>query len=347
MRTLNRIRNSRLSVASTLRPLSMLAILVVVGLMMTRASNPDTWRFLEKGFQSSDTSQVARMVYDSDSAAAKLPDGPVDDDSEEASAAAEEALAISDKGLQLGQEEMPLYWRLFGWVRRQSFSGLRQRAMNDAALNQFMLSPDATRGRLVQLKLNVRRILRYDAPENSAGVKDVYEIWGWTDESQAWPYVVVVPQLPAGMPIGSKVYERATFVGYFYKLQGYMAAGAGPNDKPLSAPLLIGRIAWQPAAVVKKSEADSTWVCWLGAVAVIFGIVRLGVWRYNASKSTVKRQNHAASNRVHDWLQSQSSNADNDRLESTYPCECHDDAMVPIVRQRGLKTPNPTVEGDS
>src|SRR5262249_50924891 len=129
--------------------------------------------------------------------------------------------------------------------------------------------------------LNIRRILRYDAPPNPLGLKHVYEIWGWTDESQAWPYVVVAPEIPHGMPIGSKVYEQGTVAGYFFKLQGYYAAGAGPNDKPLSAPLILGRVDWQPTAKATATELPSYWL-WTfigGSVLIIGGNLAWWFWR--------------------------------------------------------------------
>ncbi len=48
------------------------------------------------------------------------------------------------------------------------------------------------------------------------------------------------------MPEGVSIKERATLVGYFFKLQGYLEAKAKPRSAPLKAPLLIGRLSGNP-----------------------------------------------------------------------------------------------------
>ena len=56
-------------------------------------------------------------------------------------------------------------------------------------------------------------------------------------------------------------------VGYFFKMQGYQPGSAKPNDRATTAPLLIGRIKWLPAAIPRRKASDWKWG--LGAVAVI------------------------------------------------------------------------------
>ena len=172
---------------------------------------------------------------------------------------------------------MPAYWRLFSWVRNQSLAGLSKRAVKDVVLNDFMQSPDDFRGRLVALELNVRRVLRYPATKNRLGIENIYEVTGFTTESQAWLYFGLTADLPKGMPVGSSVEEQATFYGYFLKLQGYYQAGARPNERPLEAPVLIGRMVWHPAVVAGaqgESFSQIFWVAILGAGLVVAG----GVW---------------------------------------------------------------------
>src|SRR4029453_7884791 len=98
------------------------------------------------------------------------------------------------------------------------------RAERNVAFNQFVQSPDEARGKLYQFDLNVRQVIAYEAPINSAGVEKVYEIRGWRDESKSWLYVVLTAHLPDGFPVGLNIYERAHFAGYFFKVQGYHAA---------------------------------------------------------------------------------------------------------------------------
>jgi hypothetical protein len=201
-------------------------------------------------------------------------------------------MALTDGGLEQRVEEMPAYWRQFGWVQHQSTDQLRKRASRKVVFNQFIRNPEEQRGKLFQFDLNVRQVHEYPATTNKVGVKTVYEIRGFTTESKAWLFFLLTPELPEGMPVGTDVVEQVTFTGYFYKLQGYFEAGAGPRDKPLQAPLFIGRISWKPsalAAVQAESDWDwlarqmgqrGAWIWWVAALAVLFGIVRMGLWMY-------------------------------------------------------------------
>jgi hypothetical protein len=265
------------------RLLTMIAMLGVLLLLMSRAGDPNTWTWVANGFGSSKpaASQPAAAEpapQHSPSAAAdaggrrppeaaaekgapekpaseKLaPTGPTDQDREEKDAIEEEFQAVSDGTLSIRPEEMPAYKRLWRWVRNQSFPVLQRRARNNLTFTDLYQTPDKNRGQLVALEFNVRRILQ----DKLDGIP-LYEVWGWTTESKAWPYVAVVMDLPEGMPTGTAVEEQATVVGYFFKLQGYHEAGARPNAPPLRAPLLVGRLVWHPDRVPQTHATD--WIC--------------------------------------------------------------------------------------
>jgi hypothetical protein len=269
--------------APGLRLASMIAMLAVLALLISRAADPNTWTWL-----TGESPKGAKEIIGPSPVVSQetgVPTGPTDLDSEEREAADEQFLAITDGTTELSREEMPAYWRLFKWVEHQSLVDLQQRAKVDAVLNGFMQRPEEQRGKLFRLDLNVRRVLAYDAPANSAGIEKVYEIWGWTTESKAWLYCVLTAHLPAGMPEGPDVHERATFAGYFLKVQGYQAAGAAPGDKPLAAPLLVGRVAWQPAASAARSNESGSWLWWFAGIACAYGVVRMGIWLWVRTRS--------------------------------------------------------------
>jgi hypothetical protein len=219
------------------------------------------------------------------------PTGPTDLDEDERGAAAQEFEAITDRTLELHPEEMNAYWRLFSWVQNQSLAGLSKRAVKDVVMNDFIQSPDDFRGQLVALELNVRRVLRHPATKNRLGIKNIYEVTGFTTESQAWLYFGLTAELPKDMPIGSTVEEQATFYGYFFKLQGYYRAGAKPDERPLAAPVLIGRIVWHSAAAAEargESFSQLFWAVIVGASLLVAG----GIWliiRLTSGRSAAAR----------------------------------------------------------
>ncbi|HEY2411411.1 MAG TPA: hypothetical protein VGI40_04180 [Pirellulaceae bacterium] len=303
-RTTQRARASFYRSGGVLRLGSVVMLLVIVGLLMTRAADPANWTWLT-GQPNDDDRDI--LLVAAPATPEEVTPGPTDTDRAEIAAAEEQFQAITDNTLILGREEMPAYWRLFNWVEHQSLAELSQRANRDPVLNQFIQYPDEQRGKLFQLKLNVRQIFSYDAPANSAGVSRVYEIRGWTTESKAWLYVVLTAHLPSGMPVGADVNESVTFAGYFLKDQGYHAAGAGPKDKPLAAPLLIGRIAWNPPPQVATATNDG-WTQGVIIFLALVGTIVLGVWIFIPKRAGANRSENPYAqlstprSEIHDWL---------------------------------------------
>ena len=90
--------------------------------------------------------------------------------------------------------------RVFDWVTQQSFDEMKKRSKKNVTFDDLMRTPDQFRGKLVQIDLNVRQVIRYD--ENPLDSKDLYELRGFTADSRAWLYCVITPELPDGVPVG-------------------------------------------------------------------------------------------------------------------------------------------------
>jgi len=295
-------------------------MLAVLALLISRAAQPASWLWLT----GESKAQVGAQVEANQSPAkvstqpTATPPEPVtvgtDLDGEEQAEVEEQFQALSDFSLGMAPEEMPAYWRMFRWTNRQTFEQMRQRAEQKPLFNQFVQFRDKHRGKLFRLDLTVRQVLAYPAAKNSADVKEVFEISGTTEQSQAWYYMVLTSDLPSGMPRG-KINERATFVGYFLKVQGYQPGGASPNDKPLPAPLLIGRLQWRPAPTAAPQSdwelvwnaRNSRWIWWIAGTVLVFAIGRLGMWWFRGGRGAQaevadgKIPPHKAG-AVRDWL---------------------------------------------
>jgi hypothetical protein len=269
---------------------TMIVMLGVILLLIVRSRDPNTWTWLvndagaNKPIESNKSALTGKPKE-----TAPASGGPTDLDPEESEAIQEEFQAVSDGKLSIQPEEMPAYT-----------------AKKDAVFTQFYQSPERYRGQLFELELNVRRILKY----THKGLT-LYEVWGWTSESRSWLYVGVVQDLPEGMPIGPDVYETATLVGYFFKMQGYMEAGAKPRAAPLQAPLLVGRLIWHPTEKPQAQQSDWSWGLFLLAGFLIFIIFRWGLllWgsrRQSFNPSTVQAKPEG--NPVEEWL----ANAESD-----------------------------------
>jgi hypothetical protein len=185
---------------------------------------------------------------------------------------------------------MPSYWRLFRWSRAQARTDLAQRAEKNPFFTQIWEQPRKYRGKPVSLKLHIRRVLSFDAPENnSAGVKTVYEMWGVTDESRQHLYAVLTDSIPEGFPEGAKVEADVRFTGYFLKILGYEA-----SDAKRGAPLLIGKIHALPMHVIpiRHPQANRIEFWQTILIAMIGGCVIIALrfipWPWKKAKPDVQ-----------------------------------------------------------
>lgn len=197
--------------------------------------------------------------------------GPTDLAPDEQAAAKIEFELLTDRE-DLERNEMAAYWRLFRWTWAQTYAELEKRAQRPVFYRQLWEAPDKYRGKPIKLRLHVKQIVKWDAPENRGNFQSIYEIWGATDESQSYPYVVVVSELPDDMKIGANLRYEGTFVGYFLKNMAYRA-----HDLRRGAPLLIGRIQWQnnASSAARDAADDHALWNWLAGIGVA---VAAGAW---------------------------------------------------------------------
>ena len=135
----------------------------------------------------------------------------------------------------------PAYIRMLKWAMSQPITELEERARRDVTFSDLAKQPEKYRAALVRMRMHVVRVMHDDetkVPENSLGLKNLYEVYTWTDDSMDNPYVVVVPELPPGIQTGVEASGEVVFVGYFLKQFAYEAF----KGQHRWAPLLVGRI---------------------------------------------------------------------------------------------------------
>ncbi len=158
-------------------------------------------------------------------------------DKQEIDALKAELQAVSDL-TPLDEKGMPAYWRMVKWAYAVPGEELQKQARTDIPISDLFQTPNQHRGTLVDVKLDVLRILQLDALENSANVTRVYEAWGVSEESQKFPYCMAFIDLSPDVMVGANTAQEARFVGFFLKNIAYEDALGAKR----SAPLLIGRM---------------------------------------------------------------------------------------------------------
>ena len=311
------------------RLMTLVVMLGVLLLLMDRARDPNTWRWLAPGDTLAQADGGDQKEQSPASDLAPTTSGPTDLDPAELDAAREELGAVADK-VPLGKEEMPAYWRLMAWNLRQSTDALRKRADKSVTFRELWQRPEKWRAKLVEIPVHLRRTATVrDLEKNSSGLKTVYEVWGWNSDSQPYWYWMIVPELPPEMPLGESIYEEATFVGYFLKLLPY----EDRQGKTLATPLVIGRLVWHPAPSNPLARRDEwQWTWYIAAALLVLFVVRWGmplVGRFRHGPVVPGPASASDERAVEAWLEADESTPPEQIAQEAHPFDLDDDLKSP------------------
>lgn len=255
------------------RGLSLLMGLLVIGMLYQRAKEPQFWLWLtnESRADSADVDESAKPKESLPTPNSPLPTsenivpGPNETDPDELTQLRSSLKAVLDRQ-PLQDVDMSAYWQLMRWSRTRPIAELEKLARRDLPYSHLWEEPDLYRGQPIRLKLHIRRVLKYEPSKNPQDLKMVYEAWGWTEDSRSFPFCVVFPDKPEGLPIGTDVDADFVFVGYFLKWMSYQAFDVKKN-----APLLVGRLrpAMRSVGTGKTSDWETSFLMLVGGVLLL------------------------------------------------------------------------------
>jgi hypothetical protein len=170
----------------------------------------------------------------------------------------------------------PGYKLLFDWTRDIPAPDLAAKCRHDVVFSQLAENPARFRGMPIHLDGTARRISIQDEISKAIVPSGkYYEAWTFTSDGQSFPYVLAFEQAPPGLPTGNSVSARLSFDGFFLKKILYVD---GEKTRRW-APLLIGRVAYEPPAQASSTFATFTgpvpWYAW--PLGVLFLYVTLRV----------------------------------------------------------------------
>lgn len=270
------------------RIVSLLFALAIIWMIYTRMGDPTTWRWA--GFVEDPEPAAVAVETKAPTEPPKeelLIPGPNDLDPPEFADFKGKLELVVNKA-PLKPREMLLYWQLMEWACTQKTRDMEKRAITDASFSQVWEEPQKYQGKLLKLRMHVRRVLHYDTPRNDdgtlsndLGLKTVYEMWGWTEDSKSFPYVVVFPEKPEGLKTGPDVAGEVVFVGYFLKIMEYEDF----EGKKRGAPLLIGRTRLVGGNVSTKPPPSDTGLY----ITIGIGLLLAAVVYYAFTTSQARR----------------------------------------------------------
>ena len=172
----------------------------------------------------------------------------------------------------VGFRDNAAYQLLLDRARDKTPNELAAISRRDVFLPHLWQNPQLYRGIPIHLLGTALRILRYPSKLSKTGW--IYEASIITPDATRNPFVCVFEDAPPQLPIGPNVSERVVFNGYFLKIWKYQAA-----DAARGAPLLVGRIGWNPPEA-PATDGNNALLHWtLVAIAAMF-FVSLGRWVY-------------------------------------------------------------------
>lgn len=280
---------------SSSRMFSSLMALAVLWVLYARFRDPTTWAWmthesLESVASAAESETPVTAASDpvaakstTNSAVANKPEtivpGPNEEDGD-ALLKLRKSLGVVEDKTPLQPHEMLAYWQLMAWSRTRPFADFEKTAQRDVPFAQLWAEPDLFRGHAIRLRMHVRRILKFTVEKNPLELKEVFELWGWTEDSRSYPFVVVLPELPAGLKVGTDVSGEVVFVGYFLKWMSYQTFD---TKKVNYSPLLVGRC--RTVAAAGPRSAASGWEAAFLVIAAGIGVLGFTSWYFlNSSK---------------------------------------------------------------
>lgn len=218
---------------------------------------------------------------------------------------AEQLTVVSDFTGLSRIEERDVYYGLLEVARLVPLKVQKQRAhaVAEAAEKQFrenprrkgqpysvfsdlVLSPQSYRGKPVTMEGYIQKLDRMEAGENPFGLKELYQVYLFTEESKGNPLVVVCREIPSHLPLPTKgnATNHIHVTGYFYKLWPY-EAGRGNWAAPL---LMANRLEYRPP----QPSAASLWMRqgFLLGVPSLFAVCLTAFWLRSRANEQRRRQ---------------------------------------------------------
>jgi hypothetical protein len=275
--------------STNVRLLISIGMLVILALLILQAAEPRNWIWLT-GEQAERKPVFAEYA---------VQDGPTDLDEKEWAEAAKNFDLVKDKLAKDDLLNAVQKNRFLKWVLCQKPADLYRRQPATERLQDLLNRPNDFRGKLVRLRLSIKRCLPLPSPDPSnPNFANLHEMVGFQDKTGLWLYWLFTPSPPKDFPTGEQIdAQTVDVVGYFHTLRLFMDG----NEKTSLAPEIVGAAVWYPIEKSKAQPLSLPLVIGFAAALPIGGLVLWRMLRGPQMSPSFVRPRHSEVD-VEDWL---------------------------------------------
>lgn len=267
--------------------LMLVVLLGFVIIAMKKSSEPEfwAWMFPEQKAEEETSSAETKPSDQSKRPIVTIAQNPTDRKASDTGQPESFDLSvIKDNSVGVRHDESPVYFSLLKKVSSMSDEELQKDSLQVVSYAILNEHPDDYRGKLIELKGDLRRLTQLPFAGEEGDLTPYYEAWIFTEDSGVEPYRVICTQPDKSFPL-KHAYTTPIPVevtGYFFKKQAY-AAQKGLTVAPL---ILAGKLTEREVSETKKREPVSRIqqpILWF--VSIFTVVFLLAVWRYQRSDS--------------------------------------------------------------
>ncbi|MEW4454338.1 hypothetical protein AB1L30_16815 [Bremerella sp. JC817] len=298
-----------------LRLLMLVGSLGLVIMLMARAADPQTWKWIapdnaEVADQSGDgltpvpaeqirvprravaadngTEGEFRMVADRRPATPYTLGSKKEEAKNEAKTerwATDEALANVEDSSPFRSVDFDAWAQIFDRLTEANAKDLSAENAPPAQFSQLFQQSNLYRGKLVTVSGTIRRCVKLPPNPLDERAGNLWQMWLFSGADSS-PMVVYCMNLPEGFPVGNEIHQKVSFQAVYFKKWVYAAKGG-----TMTAPLLLARnVNWQAAPSLQREITSAEIYAGIaGTFVVAIGIVGFVWWNSRHRDSQVEQ----------------------------------------------------------
>ncbi|MBA2116915.1 hypothetical protein [Bremerella alba] len=183
-----------------------------------------------------------------------------------------EALALVEDSSPFRASDFEAWSQIFDRMRDATPQDLSVEHAPLVQFGQLFQQSKLYRGKLVTIQGTVRRCVKLPPNPLDERAGNLWQLWVFAGGDNS-PIVIYSMNLPAGFPVGNEIHETVSFQAVYFKKWVYAAKGG-----TMTAPLLLARTANWQAPLMEQREITTVEIvvgvgCAMGGAIVVVGFI--------------------------------------------------------------------------